>query len=115
MKTIISFVLALSSLVILTSPLQAQEQRNPGPPVLKILAIGRPGTSTAGPEVREQILPTEAREAVKLYLGGKIDQWYFRKDTGSVIFILNVGTTDEARSLLESLPLGKAHILTFDY
>lgn len=54
--------------------------------------------------------PQKLIEAVKLYLAGKVDQWYFRKDTGAVIFIMNVATMEEARSLLESLPLDKAHI-----
>ncbi len=30
-----------------------------------------------------------------------------------VVFILNAGTTDEARTLLEDLPLSKAKILRF--
>jgi hypothetical protein len=115
MKRIILVILTLSSLAISSSRAQAQDSKKPDPPVLKILAIGRLGSSPMTPEIHEKTLPIEVRETVKLYLAGKIDQWYFRKDNGTVVFILNVTTTDEARSLLESLPLGKAHILTFDY
>lgn len=115
MKRIISVGLTLSALAISTSYARTQDSEKPDPPVLKILAIGRPGSSPMTPDVREKTLPIEVRETAKLYLAGKIDQWYFRKDNGSVVFILNVTTVDEARSLLESLPLGKAHILSFDY
>jgi hypothetical protein len=115
MKTILSFLLTLSSLTIFSASSQAQETQVSGPPVLKILAIGRHASSTVDTDVRDKLLPAEAREGVKLYLAGKVDQWYYRKDNGAVIFILNVATTEEARSLLESMPLGKAHILTFDY
>jgi hypothetical protein len=114
MKRAISIILLLSSMAA-ASFAQAQETKKPDPPVLKILAIGLPGNSPMTPEVRKNVLPVEVRETAKLYLAGKIDQWYFRKDNSSVVFILNVTTTDEARSLLESLPLGKNHILAFDY
>jgi hypothetical protein len=109
----------LGSLALLLSiipvAIHAQETKRPDPPVMKILAVGRPGTAPMTPEVRAKVLPVEVRETVKLYLAGKIDQWYYRKDNSSVVFILNVTTTEEARSLLESMPLGKSHVLAFDY
>jgi hypothetical protein len=114
-RKIISIMLTLTSVAVSVSRAQNPVSPRPDSHVLKILAIGRPGNSPMTPEIRERTLPIEVRETVKLYLAGKIDQWYFRKDNGSVVFILNVTTTDEARSLLESLPFGKAHILTFDY
>ena len=59
-------------------------------------------------------MPSEVRETVKLYLGGKIDQWYVRQDKPGVVFLLNVTTVAEAHALLESLPLGVQKLMEFD-
>lgn len=80
-------------------------------PTTKILAIGR---GTATPEQLRSILPNEVPDTVRLYLTGKIDQWYVRQDGEGVVFILNCTSVDEARSLLEQLPLGKAGLMKFD-
>ena len=47
----------------------------PVTPTTRILAIGtvNPGVD---PAAVRAILPVEVRETVKLYLDGKIDQWY---------------------------------------
>jgi hypothetical protein len=63
---------------------------------------------------RQAIMPSEVRETVKLYLAGKIDSWYVRKDQPGVVFLMNVGTVKEAHDLLEALPLGKAGIMEFE-
>jgi hypothetical protein len=80
-------------------------------PTTKILAIGR---GTATPEQLRTILPNEVPDTVRLYLTGKIDQWYVRQDGKGVVFLLNCSSVDEARSLLEQLPLGKAGLMKFD-
>jgi hypothetical protein len=59
-------------------------------------------------------MPSEVRETVKLYLAGKIDSWYVRKDAPGVVFLMNVATVKEAHDLLEALPLGKAGIMEFE-
>ena len=52
---------------------------------------------------------------MKLYLAGKIDSWYVRKDERGVVFLMNVSTVEEAHELLEKLPLGVAGIMKFDF
>jgi hypothetical protein len=86
----------------------------PLPPVrtTKILAIGR----LNGPPTPEQfklLSSQEAPETVRLYLAGKIDQWYSINNGNGVVFLLNVSTIEEASTLLEALPLGKAKLMTF--
>jgi hypothetical protein len=81
-------------------------------PTVKILAIGRVNMAKAGD--RASIMPSEVRDTVKLYLAGKIDSWYVRKDQPGVVFLMNVATVKEAHELLEALPLGKAGIMEFD-
>ncbi len=60
------------------------------------------------------ILPTEVRETVKLYLDGKIDQWYSLQERAGVVFILNVTDPAAAHEMLEKLPLGQAHLMSFE-
>jgi hypothetical protein len=82
-------------------------------PTTRILAIGtvNPGVD---PTAVRAILPTEVRETVKLYLNGKIDQWYSLQDRSGVAFILNVTDTATAHDMLEKLPLGQAHLMSFE-
>jgi hypothetical protein len=82
-------------------------------PTTKILAIGSI-VGAPGPVVMKAIMTTEVRETVKLYLAGKIDQWWVRQDGRGVVFLMNVGTTEEAHALLEALPLGQKKLMTFD-
>jgi hypothetical protein len=80
-------------------------------PTTKILAIGH---VTATPEQRRTIMPKEVPDTVRLYLAGKIDQWYVRQDGKGVVFLLNCSSVEEAHALLEQLPLGKAGLMEFD-
>jgi hypothetical protein len=61
------------------------------------------------------IIPAEIRATVKLYLDGKIQQWYSRGDGKGVIFLVNANTEDEARSIMETLPLAKEELLDHEY
>ena len=82
-------------------------------PTTRILAIGtiNPGADQAKVHA---ILPNEVRETVNLYLDGKIDQWYSLQDRRGVAFILNVTDPAVAHEMLEKLPLGQAHLMSFE-
>ena len=82
-------------------------------PTTKILAIGtiNPGVD---PAKVFAILPNEVRDTVDLYLNGKIDQWYSQQERRGVVFILNVTDPAVARDMLEKLPLGQAHLMSFE-
>ena len=103
----LSFVLLAASV-----PLLAQA---PAPtPTTAILA-----TLTVKPDVDRarvmQVLPEEVRATVQMYLDGKIQQWFSRSDGRGVIFILNCGAVADARALMDTLPLSKAALATFEY
>jgi hypothetical protein len=89
------------------------EPANPPTPTTRILAIGtvNPGVD---PAAVRSILPNEVRETVKLYLDGKIDQWFSLQDRNGVAFILNVTDPAAAHDMLEKLPLGQAHLMSFE-
>ena len=82
-------------------------------PTTKILAIG---TVNPGVDISKvnAILPKEIQETANLYLNGKIDQWYSLQDRKGVAFILNVTDTAVAHEMLEKLPLGQAHLMSFE-
>lgn len=82
-------------------------------PTTKILAVGHfPAPLTA--EQRKALGHKEVSDTVRMYLAGKIDQWWYRQDGLGVLFLLNVTSVDEARQLVESLPFGAAKLLKFD-
>ena len=66
------------------------------------------------PEQRKTIMTREVPATARLYLSGKIDQWYVRQDNKGVVFLLNLDSTDKAHEMLEQLPLGQAHLMAFD-
>lgn len=82
-------------------------------PTTKLLAIGT-FTAKATPEQWKPILPAEVRDTVRLYLDGKIDQWFLKQDQSGVVFLMNVTDPAEARALLGKLPLGKAGLMEFE-
>jgi hypothetical protein len=82
-------------------------------PTTHILAIGMfPSDPT--PEQFMTIRPLEVPATVRLYLAGKISQWFTRKDRKGVVFLMNVTTVEEAHQLLEQLPFGVAGLMKFD-
>lgn len=83
-------------------------------PTTKVLAIGSLNTPLTD-EQRKGVMSHEVPDTVKLYLAGKIDQWYVRKDGKGVVFLLNVSSADEAKAMLDQLPLGKAKLMHFDF
>lgn len=96
--------------------MQAQTPVDPllSVPTTKVLAIG----SLDAPLTEEQrrgIMSHEVPDTVKLYLGGKIDQWYVRKDGKGVVFLLNLSSAEEAKAILDQLPLGQAKLMHFDF
>jgi hypothetical protein len=107
----VTIAATLSSL-FLSGPSVAQPA-NPPTPTTRILAIGtvNPGVD---PAAVRSILPNEVRETVKLYLDGKIDQWFSLQDRNGVAFILNVTDPAAAHDMLEKLPLGQAHLMSFE-
>jgi hypothetical protein len=61
------------------------------------------------------VMPSEIRATVKLYLDGKIREWYSRGDGKGVVFLVDAKSEDEARSIMETLPLAKEHLMDHQY
>ena len=61
------------------------------------------------------VMPAEVRATVQLYFDGKISQWYSRGDGRGVVFLLNAQSEDEARAIMETLPLAKEQFMDSQY
>ena len=61
------------------------------------------------------LMPSEIRATVKLYFDGKIRQWYSRGDGRGVIFLVDAKTVDEARAMMDTLPLAKEQLMDHEY
>ena len=61
------------------------------------------------------VMPSEIRATVMLYFDGKIRQWYSRGDGKGVIFLVDAKTEDEARAVMETLPLAKEQLMDHEY
>lgn len=84
------------------------------PPTTKVVAIGS-FPQRLDEANRKSILPHEVSDTLRLYLQGKIDQLYVRKDEPGIVFVMNVATIEEAGALLEDLPLGRAGLMEFQF
>ena len=108
-------LLTLVLILVFGAMMQAQTPADPllSVPTTKVLAIGSLDAPLTA-EQRKGIMSHEVPDTVKLYLSGKIDQWYVRKDGKGVVFLLNLSSVEEAKALLNQLPLGQAKLMHFD-
>jgi len=74
-------------------------------PTTKILAIGQ-FTTPPTPEQIKEIFPKEVQATLRLYLDGKIDQWWIRQTQTGPVFLLNVTSLEQARALMEKVAAG---------
>jgi hypothetical protein len=107
-------VALLAALVALAGPLAAQANPIPKSTPTQVLAflVLKP---TADRTQFMTVMPDEVRDTVRLYLSGKIAQWYSRGDGKGVVFLINCATVEEARALTDNLPLVKNSYATFDF
>ena len=117
MKFTIPFLMAM---LPLASIAQSQSGANSGvpsvaiPKTTEVLVIQTPKQGVTAQQILA-VIPAEIRATVKLYLDGKIRQWYSRGDGKGVIFLVDAKTEDEARALMETLPLAKEQLMDLEY
>ncbi len=92
------------------APLAQGQSTPPQPKITGVLTILTPKSGATVEQIMK-IMPAEIRATVPLYLDGKIQQWFTRGDGKGVIFLLNCKDVDEARALMESLPLSKENLV----
>jgi hypothetical protein len=117
MKLILAFLVVM---LPLASVAQSQSEAANGvpssfkPKITAVLVIQTPRQGVAFQQFMP-LMPAEARATVKLYLDGKIREWYSRGDGKGVVFLIDAKTEDEAREIMETLPLAKEHVWDTQY
>ena len=110
------FVAVLAAISTSASFAQSATPPVPAPgfdvPTTKLLAIGT-FTAKGTPDQWKPLLPAEVRDTVRLYLAGKIDQWYLKQDQTGVVFMMNLTDPKEALRLLGKFPFGQAGLMEF--
>jgi hypothetical protein len=117
MKYMIPFLLAM---LPAASVAQSQSGAASGlpsiaiPKTTEVIVIQTPKQGVTFQQVMA-VIPAEIRATVRLYLDGKIRQWYSRGDGKGVIFVIDAKTEDEARAMMEMLPLAKEQLMDTEY
>ena len=117
MKLIIPFLIAM---LTVASVAQSQSAVAPGvpsvaiPKTTEVLVIQTAKQGVTAQQIMA-VIPSEIRATVRLYLDGKIRQWYSRGDGKGVIFLVDAKTEDEARGVMETLPLAKEQLMDHEY
>ena len=114
----------MTSLLIAALPVasvaQSQSATAPGvpsvaiPKTTEVLVIETPRQGVTPKQIMA-VMPSEVEATVRLYLDGKIREWYSRGDGKGVIFLVEAKTEDEARAIMETLPLAKEHLMDHLY
>jgi hypothetical protein len=75
----------------------------PSPKTTEVMVILTAKQGVTRPQIMN-IMPAEIRATVRLYLDGKIRQWYSRGDgKGVVLFLGDARTPEEAHAIIETL------------
>jgi hypothetical protein len=115
MKFMIPYLIAM---LAFAAPSQsAVPPGKPGPPIPKTTAVLVIETPKQGVTVQQimAVMPAEIRATLQLYLDGKIREWYSRGDGKGVVFLVDAKTEEEARALMETLPLAKEQFMDHQY
>lgn len=78
---------------------------------MKVFAIA---TANAPREHMMPHLASEVPSTLKLYLDGKIEQFWFQEGNGP-IFLMDVSSVEEAQKTLEALPLVAAKLMSYEF
>ncbi len=122
MKFVIPFLTALLPMASLVQSSVAQSQAGNAsgvprvaiPRTTAVLVILKPRQGVT-PQQIMAVIPEEVEATVKLYLDGKIREWYSRGDGKGVIFLIDAKSEEDARSIMETLPLAKQNLMDHEY
>jgi hypothetical protein len=117
MKFIIPFLMAMLPVASIAQSQSGVASGVPSvaiPKTTEVLVIQTPKQGVTVQQVLA-VIPAEIRATVKLYLDGKIREWYSRGDGKGVVFLVDAKTEDEARAMMETLPLAKEQLMDHEY
>ena len=110
----------LTAMLPIASAAQSQPVASQGvppaaiPPTTEVIVIETPRQGVTVQQI-VAVMPSEIRATVRLYLDGKIREWFSRGDGKGVVFLVEAKSEDEARTMMETLPLAKEHLMDHQY
>ena len=117
MKFMVPFLIAML-------PVASEAQSMPGassglppaaiPKTTQVLVIETPRQGVTVAQIMA-VMPSEVQATVRLYLDGKIREWYSRGDGKGVVFLVDAKSEDEARAIMDTLPLAKENLMDHQY
>src|SRR5260221_1809684 len=117
MKLLLPFIMSLfpvASVAQSRSPSPQPPAGAPSPKTTEVMVILTAKQGVTRQQIMN-VMPDEIRATVKLYLDGKIRQWYSRGDGRGVILFLDVKTAEEAHAIMDTLPLSKENLMDHEY
>jgi hypothetical protein len=117
MKLMIPFLMAMLPVASVAQSQSAASSGVPSvaiPKTTEVLVILTPRQGVTAEQIMA-VIPSEIRATVRLYLDGKIRQWYSRGDGKGAVFLIDAKTQNEARAVMETLPLSKEHLMDHEY
>jgi hypothetical protein len=116
-KLLLPFIMSLfpvASVAQSQSPSPQPPSGVPSPKTTEVMVILTAKQGVTRQQIMN-IMPDEIRATVKLYLDGKIRQWYSRGDGKGVIFLIDAKTVDEAHAVIDTMPLSKENLMDHEY
>ncbi|SIO32072.1 YciI family protein [Halodesulfovibrio marinisediminis] len=80
---------------------------------MKILAIDKVMPDATPDKVKETFMK-EVNHTVKMYLADVVREMYFRQDRSGTVLVLEAPSMEEARNLIDKMPLVQAGLIDFD-
>ena len=117
MKLMLPLLMSLFPVASVAQSLSPSAQRPSGaesPKVTEVMVILTAKKGVTRQEIMN-IMPDEIRATVKLYLDGRIRQWYSRGDGKGVVIFIDAKSVDEARAIVDGLPLSKQNLADHQY
>ena len=117
MKFMVPLLMAVLPVASVAQSQPGSDSRVPSvavPKTTEVLVVMTPRQGVT-PQQIMPVIPQEIRATVRLYLDGKIRQWYSKGDGKGVVLIVDAKTEEEARALMETLPLAKEHLMDHQY
>jgi peptidyl-tRNA hydrolase len=117
MKFMVPFLIAML-------PIASEAQSQPGgssglpsaaiPKTTQVLVIETPRQGVTVQQIMA-VMPSEVQATVRLYLDGKIREWYSRGNGKGVVFMVDAKTVEEAQAIMDTLPLAKEQLMDHEY
>lgn len=80
---------------------------------MKIIAIDKVQPDATPEKVKENFMK-EVNHTVKMYLADVVREMYFRQDRSGTVLVLEAPSVEDARSLIDKMPMVQAGLIDFD-